>query len=292
MASNLPPLAWIRAFEAAARHLSFTRAAEELNVSQSAISQNIRALEQKLGQGLFYRKARAIELTPAGRNILPEISTGLTSIHAAVDHLVAGKADDVITIASSLSFARWFLAPHINDFRQLYPDIRLNLVTSIWPDEFINSRADIEIRFGSEKQVGKNAERLLPDHLILVASKSLTSSKPKIDWARIAEMPYIEVQGTANKWQDWVRHSGMKVDFRPVLFVDHYGLAIELMKSGQFVALVSSLIAAPALDAGWIEVISDYRQTSSDGYFLAQISPTKRGKSQIVADWIKSLISE
>lgn len=265
----MPPLSWFRAFESAARHLSFTKAAQELGVTQSAISQNIRSLEMQLGTPLFIRKPRALALTDSGRNLLPDISLAISKIQNATKAFQHSEAEGSISIMTSPSFAQWILAPNLHKFTKEHPHTQLRLITSIWPDEYLVSSADIEVRYGSKTQVGKGANRILPDELILVASPHLgpINSGEEINLAD--HHPVIEVQGTANSLKDWIKACEYSTDIQGSIFVDNYGLAIDLALQNVGIALVSSLIAAPLLKNGDLIKLGPYAQIASDGYFLA-----------------------
>ncbi|MEM6942550.1 MAG: LysR family transcriptional regulator, partial [Pseudomonadota bacterium] len=170
MTRSLPPLTWLRSFEASARHLSFTAAAQELGLTQSAISQQVRSLELRLRVQLFVRKPRGLALTDDGRRLLPQIGASLDQLDVAVSAFETGSQSGLLTVAASVSVVRWLIAPRLKAFLHDHPGLRIRLVGTIWPDEFSASLADVEIRFGSKQQVGRDAMRLMPDHLIPVSA--------------------------------------------------------------------------------------------------------------------------
>lgn len=291
MARAIPPLAWFRAFESAARHLSFTAAAAELGVTQSAVSQNVKALEKKLETVLFLRKARGLALTDAGRQLLPDISTAMSQISNAVLTFETPSPDKLITIAASVSFAQWFLVPQFPTFQTCFPHIRVRIITTLWPDDFVASAADIEIRFGSKKHVGQRAERLGPDKLILVASPEIL---PK-DYAGMSVndlygLPFIQTIGTSNTWAYWAKSSRCDVKLIPSLFADSYGLAVDFAKNGAGIALVSSLIAAPSLADGSLVQMHSAAIEPIDGYYLAVDAKSDNQQLSDFTTWLKSHI--
>lgn len=291
MARSIPPLAWFRAFESAARHLSFTAAATELGVTQSAISQNVRALENRIDTVLFLRKARGLALTDAGRRLLPDISTAISQISNAVLSFETPSTDKLITIAASVSFAQWYLVPQISKFQTLFPDTHIRIITSLWPDDFIASAADIEIRFGSKKQVGHKAERLEPDRLILVGSPEILPKK-KGDWDvnDIQKLPFIQTIGTSNTLPYWMKKSKLEAAFTPTIFADSYGLAVDFAKHGAGLALVSSLIAAPSLADGTLHQVHGTAIEPIDGYYLAADVKSENQALIDFTQWLKSYI--
>ena len=177
----MPPLTWFRAFEAAARCLSFTGAASELGMTQSAVSQQIRLLEQRLGVALFRRLARGIELTDEGRRLIPKVSGAIETLEDVTREFDSGSEGPDLTIAASVSMIQWYLAPGLPRFRRRHPQSVIRLINTTWPDEFHRPIADVEIRFGSEAMVGKGATRLTPDESILVAAPGLTGDLERLD---------------------------------------------------------------------------------------------------------------
>lgn len=261
MSRTLPPLTWFRTFEAAARKLSFTAAAEEIGMTQSAVSQQVRALETRLGIELFVRKPRGLALTDDGRKLLPKVAAALGVLSQAVEGFEPGSARNLLTIASSVSVGQWLLAPRLAAFQARHPDLRLRVMSTIWPDDFRAALADVEIRFGSAAQVGQGAERLGPDALIAVASEDRVQ-----DWRA---GPFIEAVGTSQGWTDWALAAGEPGLAGPKLFVDNYGLALDLAAQGAGVALTSKYLAAQAVRTDQVRQVDPCEIDSSEGYFLA-----------------------
>ncbi len=222
MVKALPPLAWFRAFEAAARHLSFTAAAKEIGMTQSGVSQHVRSLETSLGVALFIRRARGLSLTDDGRKLLPQVGSALETLTAAASAFETVPTDNILTIASSVSVAQWIISPHLSDFTQSHPNIRMRFLSTIWPDDFHTVRADVEIPFGSQKQVGRDAVMLEPNALIVLKSPTLSGS--------IETLPLIESVGTSDGWKTWGEVVGGNP--KPEIFVDTYGAALNLADTG------------------------------------------------------------
>lgn len=259
MSKSLPPLTWFRSFEAAARTLSFTAAAEEIGLTQSAVSQQVKSLEMRLGVDLFVRRTRGLALTDAGRKLLPEVGSALEVLSGAAARFDIGAAGDLLTVATSVSIAQWVIAPNLAAFKTQNPEIRLRILSAIWPDDFHASRADVQIRFGSEKQVGAGSQRLLPDHLIAVKSPS-----PETDFG---SCPLIETVGTSNGWATWGEANGPVQE--PTVFADTYGMALQLAVHGNGVALVSELVAKHAVTSGLVVQAHPGQIESKEGYFLS-----------------------
>lgn len=281
MKRSLPPLGWLRTFEAAARHLNFTAAASELAMTQSAVSQQIRSLELRLGGNLFERKPRGLALTERGRTLLPKVGSAFQTLESALGGLDTQNTEHRLTIATSVSVAQWLLAPHLKSFTAQHPGIRLQLMSSIWPDEFRQLRADVEIRFGSQKQVGEGAERLQPDGLIAVAAANSE--------ATVVSGPLIEAVGTTEGWRQWGEAAAYGVELTPTFRVDSYGLALDLAHRGQGVALASALIARKMLASGELKQVDPFQLANTEGYFVAVNAQT--APVQAFAGWLKSLVS-
>lgn len=259
MAKSLPPFNWLRSFEAAARNLSFTAAAEEIGLTQSAVSQQVKSLETRLGVPLFVRHARGLALTDAGRRLLPEVEAPLQALSNAMVGATPVAGSNLLTIATSVSVAQWIIAPRLPEFRARFPDLKVRLLSAIWPDDFHAIRADVEVRFGSARQVGANAEPVLPNDLIAVKSPTLKGD--------LQDVPLIEAVGTSSGWQSWARQ--VEDVPAPALYTDTYGMALHLASLGNGVALVSEWLAGPALATGLVERAHPASIPSQEGYHLS-----------------------
>lgn len=279
MSKSLPPLTWFRSFEAAARTLSFTAAAEEIGLTQSAVSQQVKSLEMRLGVDLFVRRTRGLALTDAGRKLLPEVGSALEMLSGAAARFDIGAAGDLLTVATSVSIAQWVIAPNLAAFKTQNPEIRLRILSAIWPDDFHASRADVQIRFGSEKQVGAGSQRLLPDHLIAVKSPSLETD--------FGSCPLIETVGTSNGWATWGEANGPVQE--PTVFADTYGMALQLAVHGNGAALVSELVAKHAVTSGLVVQAHPGQIESKEGYFLS--INEELPAAGVFRDWLRTQLA-
>src|ERR1700740_410063 len=176
MNSRLPSLNGLRAFEAAARHLSFTLAASELNVTQTAISHQIRRLEEELGLRLFIRKNRALALTPQARDYLPGVRAAFNDLRLATDRLLRKDDDNVLTISTLASPAAKWLLPRLSAFQEAHPGIDVRITTSTGLVDFKNGDVDAAIRYGRGHCPGARAEWLMADELFPVCSPALVKA--------------------------------------------------------------------------------------------------------------------
>lgn len=279
MVKALPPLAWFRAFEAAARRLSFTAAAEEIGMTQSAVSQHVKSLEMSLGVPLFIRRARGLTLTDHGRRLLPQVGTALETLSAAASAFDPIPTQNVLTVASSVSVAQWIISPGLAEFTKIHPNIRIRFLSTIWPDDFHTVRADVEIPFGSQKQVGRDAIMLEPNGLIALKSPSLEGT--------LQSLPLIESVGTSDGWKTWGDVVGGSP--KPHFFVDSYGAALNLAVDGNGVALVSEVLAQHAVRTRQLVRADDAIAPCKEGYFL-RINESDPTAKQF-RDWFLARIS-
>lgn len=279
MRKSLPPLNWFRAFEASARRLSFTAAAHEIGMTQSAVSQQIRALETRLNVSLFERRARGLTLTDAGRKLLPQVEAALENLAQATGQFELGSGQSVLTISASVSVTDWIISPALDQFLSLHPGVSIHIRSAIWPDEFNAVAADVEVRFGSEKQVGKNARAILPNQLVPVKSPALSGP--------LASLPLIEAVGISQGWHTWGAHAGL-TGLVPSLYVDSYGLALRFAADGHGVALVSSALVGNALQGGQLVLAHGASIAGTEGYYLSYDADKPRAKA--FADWLNLVI--
>jgi LysR family glycine cleavage system transcriptional activator len=171
--ARLPSLNGLRAFEAAARHLSFTQAASELNVTQTAISHQIRRLEEELGLRLFIRKNRALALTPQARDYLPGVRAAFNDLRLATDRLLRKDDDNVLTISTLASLAAKWLLPRLSTFQEAHPGIDVRITTSPSLVDFKGGDVDAAIRYGRGHWSGVRTDWLMADELFPVCSPVL-----------------------------------------------------------------------------------------------------------------------
>ncbi len=190
MSARLPSLNGLRAFEAAARHLSFTNAADELNVTQTAISHQIKRLEEELGLRLFIRQNRALALTPQGRDYLPGVRAAFNDLRLATDRLKRRDNDHVLTVSTLASMASKWLLPRISAFQGAHPDIDVRITTSTSMVDFKSGDVDAAIRYGRGQWPGLRADWLTADDLFPVCSPALLTGDKAAAEAGGSRRPY------------------------------------------------------------------------------------------------------
>ena len=284
MSRTLPPLGWFRSFESAAQHGSFTAAADELGLTQPAVSQQIRLLEARLGCRLFDRNPRGISLTDDGRKLLPEITRAIDTLRSATQPYEQSQSR-LLTIATSVSVAQWYLAPHLHAFLADQPGLDVRLLTTVWPDGLADS-ADVQIRFGaSEGQppLGRN-------RLVLVASPRLMANESlPIDETALQRHTLIQAVGTSDSWGNSADQFGFSTPHPTTVFVDSHGLSVDLARAGSGIALTSELVAMPLLASGDLVKVSASAPKAVDGYFINVVDNNNRQAVEFVR-WLHGLV--
>ncbi len=250
---RLPPLNGLRAFEAAARHLSFKAAAGELSVTQAAVSHQVRGLEDWLGHKLFERRVRAVDLTTAGAELLPAVSAALDGMNAAVERLLRPEDDDgALTVSAIATFAAKWLVPRLADFQELHPEIDVRLTTSTNLVDFERDGVDVALRYGLGQWPGVRAERLLREDIFPVCSPALAEGDyPLRTPADLANHTLLHVVQMRDDWRVWLTAAG-QTDIDPTRGprFDLSLTAIQAAVDGMGVALGHSNLVEADLKAG------------------------------------------
>ncbi len=249
---RLPSLNSLRAFEAAARHLSFTRAAEELHVTQAAISHQVKALEVSLGVALFRRLNRSLLLTDAGQIYAPELKLAFEQIRNATEKIQHTSLLRPVTVTASSSFSARWLVPKLGRFRQLHPEIDLLIDPQNQTVDLQHSHVDIAIRYGPGNYPGLLTERMFTEDLFPVCSPQLqnTGVHPLCEPDDLAYQHLLHDDGH-NDWRTWLKAAkvtGVDPD-RGTVFTDS-SMLLQAAKSGQGVALARGVLVNDELEAG------------------------------------------
>ncbi len=291
MNNALPPLVWFRAFEATARHLSFTVAAQELNVTQSAISQHVRALETRFGQSLFIRRARGLALTDAGRKLMPLAASALSELAKATELFLPDDGQTSVSVSCTTSFAQLWLAPRLVEFTAAHPDVTIQISSTLWPDDYLDRKTDVEIHFGRTAQLSAQSRLLLPVQFMPVCSPAI--SNRLIEPSELWQLPLIDTVGALYGWKRWARRLGYSKPPDPVFSVDSMILAQTMAEAGLGVALVSPHLCHEALSAGRIHALLDTSGVPEDCYyFTASANAALRPGVRIFCQWLESMASK
>ena len=267
MATRLPPLAALRAFEAAARLESFSRAADEIHVTHGAVSHQVRALETFVGVPLFAREGRGVALTGDGRTLAVEIRAALAQIGAAAEAIRRHAQSNRLTISVLPSFGSRWLMPRIGGFMAAHPGWEINIDSSAALADFARDGIDVAVRFGRGPWPRLHAEWLMNDEYILVAS-------PKLNRGRLLRRPdqlanYPLLRADAEPWQAWCAAAGVDLK-RPDTGVDYQDMGVMLQGAieGQGIMLTRHAIAAAELDKGTLVQLFDVAVPSELAYWI------------------------
>ncbi|WP_407294580.1 LysR family transcriptional regulator [Stutzerimonas zhaodongensis] len=211
MRRKIPSTAALVAFEAAARHQSFTRAAEELALTQSAICRQIGGLEEFLGLELFRRSRRGVKLTEAGQSYARRIATQLDAVERDTLSVMGQQGAQTIELALVPTFGTQWLLPRLRQFQVLHPEITVNLTNRTRPFLFADTEFDAAIYFGDGDWSGTVAHSLMPERLLPVCSPTLLNDTTELAPPIIAEMPLLQQTTRPYAWRQWFDSLGMKV---------------------------------------------------------------------------------
>ena len=294
MATRLPPLNALRAFEASARQLSFTRAAEELFVTQAAISHQIKSLEEHLGIKLFMRKNRALLLTEEGQSYYLDIKDIFTALHEATEKLLARGAKGAITVSLQPSFAIQWLVPRLNAFNLLHPEIDVRIKAVDQPDNSLTEDVDVAIYHGRGNWSGVHADKLHTEYLIPVCSPLLqTDKKPLFTVNDLASHTLLH-DTSRRDWKRWFKQVGVRgvnVNHGPIF--SHSAMVLQAAIHGQGIALANSVLAKPEIDSGRLVCpFNDVLISKNGFYIVCREQQIDIGKIEAFRNWMLNTVSE
>ncbi len=288
MARRLPPLNAMRAFEAAARHLSFTRAAQELNVTQAAVSHQIKSLEDHLGMPVFRRLNRALMLTDAGQALFPAVNEALDIMTTAVDRLHRHDRSGVLTVTTMDSFAATWLVPRLGRFRAAHPEIDLHISTSDDSVDFDRVDVDLAIRYGHGEWPGLKVDRLMTEELFPVCAPDLLDAEAPLETPADLKNHTLLHDDMRVDWRMWlmaVGETGVESDRGPSY--QHSNLVIQAAEQGDGVALARSVLVERALAAGRLVRPFDFAlQTNYAYYVVCPQASLDRPKVKAFREWL------
>lgn len=294
MSRRLPPLNSLKAFEAAARHLSFTRAADELFVTQAAISHQIKALEEFLSMKLFLRKNRSLLLTEEGQGYYLDLKDIFRALQDSTERLLAKGAKGMLTVALPPSLAIQWLVPRINKFSQINPEIDVRIKAVDFDDGFLADDVDIAIYYGRGKWPGLQADKMHTDYLTPVCSPSLFQGTKPLEELDDLQQHHLLHDSSREAWKNWIRHFnvlGVNVEQGPIF--SHSMLVLQAAALGQGIALGHSVLARPEIDAGRLVCPFEEKMINKNAYYLVcHQSLADLGKIAAFRTWILDQVRE
>ncbi|MCP9481244.1 LysR substrate-binding domain-containing protein [Shimia sp. CNT1-13L.2] len=290
--ADLPHVTWLRAFDAAARHSSFSSAADELGLTPAAVSQQIKHLESRLNAQLFKRLPRGVALTDVGHAYAQEIRKSFEEMALATNGLFGAKRKRVVRVRASISSAALVIAPQLALFKAAHPDIHVQMTTSIWTDRFDDEGLDVDIRFGQGNWGEARILHLGHESAIPVcradyaagfgqtpAIEDLASSEvvqiigSETDWGRLAELHGLDLKPTT----DWLK-------------ADSSLMALQTVSAGRGVTMVLESFARPYLERGDLVAPTEYKLPKRRSHYLV-LNDRKgpRDEVRLFCNWVQSL---
>ncbi len=296
MVRKLPPLNALRAFEAAARLRSFARAADELAVTPTAISHQIKGLEDLLGVELFHRLPRGLRLTAQGADYLPELTKGFDALARAGDRLTGSGMSGVLTVSTLASLAHCWLVPRLINFHRRYPDLTLQVSATARLVDFMREEVDVGIRYGKGNYPALRTVKIMEEEVFPVASPALLERGPALrDWPDLAGHVLLHDNGTIENepwlnWQVWLRRAGVDhlVDATRGIEYDNSAMLVDAAVRGHGVALGRSVLVAERLREGTLVPLFDTRHPADFAYFaVAPEATADQQRVQAFFSWLK-----
>jgi LysR family glycine cleavage system transcriptional activator len=263
-------LNWVRSFEASARLLSFTKAAQELALTQAGVSQHIRLLEQELGEPLFLRLSRAVRLTDAGEAYLHVVRESLERLRLGTSDIFGAGNEGLVRLRADPGFIDYWLAPRLQDFLDSYPDISLQVSVIVHGIETVWNAVDMEVRYESERMGGMDAITLMGDTVFPVCHPRLGKDlKQPID---LLQQRLLQVTGNRSGWSEWLSAAGVMSPAKSALLQIDSGattLVGPLLQQGRLIRPF-----APALE------------TVGIFYLITPTDHPLRRQARLFRDWL------
>ncbi len=290
---KLPPLSSLLAFEAAARHRSFTAGAAELGLTQTAVSHHVRNLENHLQASLFVREGRAVRLTPAGEILFKAANGGFQLIGEAVGKIAPARGSNELVVSLMPQFSALWAIYRLGEFQKKHPSINVRLHHGREVIDFERDKIDLGVRWGPDTRPGLMSDDLYGLSFAPIASAAIAAelgpdiTPDVIARQRLLHVGGAQVNGSFN-WEHWLRTAGAKeIPIDSTLIVDEYIVLINAMLDSQGIGLCPTLWVADLLKEGKLKQLSDVTLESDEKYYL--VYPKNRqyqAKIRLFRDWI------
>ncbi|WP_026481480.1 LysR substrate-binding domain-containing protein [Ahrensia sp. 13_GOM-1096m] len=270
-ADRLPTLAVLRCFEASAKQESFTAAAEELGLTQSAVSRQVKELEEQIGTPLFRREGRGVRLTGAGRALADAVCGDLERLRRTMYHAIAaGTGPQVLAIAAPPTFAARWLVPRLPKFRDLHDGLEMVVYSRSEPFDLYKEQIDVAVHFGGWDWPGAQLSPLCPETLVAVAAPDLISrcgvSKP-LD---VLDMPLLHLSARTHLWEEFAKSLGENgLALRQGSHFDQFSLVISAALAGMGAAILPTYLIERELNDGDLIRLADVTTDAAKSYFVA-----------------------
>tara|TARA_B110000003_G_C16620144_1_gene522827 strand:+ start:1082 stop:1960 length:879 start_codon:yes stop_codon:yes gene_type:complete len=281
-------LNWLRTFEAVARLSGFTAASQELGLTQTAVSLQIKALETKLGHDLFIRRAKSIKLTEIGKAYLPSVRNTLETLTISTNGLFGPDLKSTIVVRASMALIIW-LAPKLGEFKMLHPEIGLKFVTTIWQESIDTQNVDVDIILAPNSNTIANLEKLSEEFIVPICSSEIAENINSI--ADLEMVTPIHILGFDDHWTRYMAEFGLQHEVKLTrLMVDTSVAACELVANNLGRAIVIERFAISALSTGQNINITGDRIPLKQSHYLVKKDVTKERKSTVLIfnEWLRT----
>jgi len=286
---RLPPLNWLKAFETAGRHLNFTRAAEELGVTQAAVSQHVKALEEFFGMSLFRRSHQRLILTEAGQLFLPKLTGAFDLMASGTSEVLSHESDGGLTVRVPSSFSTKWLIPRLEKFHASHPGIDIRLTSLGQEANFSSDNVDLEIRNGRGDWKLLESKLLIREEIFPVSSPDLFGDRERVWHHRdLARTTLLDVPGYAEGWDAWLDRVGAQSLSKHVsVSFDQSMMAIQAAISGMGVALGRSSLVEDEIRSGRLIAPFDAKLKASTAYYIVYPPEfSDRPRIRAFRDWL------
>lgn len=294
MSRRLPPLNSLKAFEAAARNLSFTKAADELFVTQAAVSHQIKTLEEHLGLKLFLRRNRSLLLTEEGQAYFLDIKEIFTQLVDATEKLLARGAKGSVAVSLTPSFAIQWLVPRLQAFNELHPEIDIRIKAQDLDENSLTDDVDVAIYYGRGHWSGVQSHKLHTEYLVPLCSPLLLNGPKPLAEPNDLQHHTLLHDMTRKPWKSWFKTLGVansRVNQGPIF--SHSSMVLQAAVHGQGMALVNSVLAKPEIDSGRLIVPFSHHLESKNAFYLVlRESQSELGKIVAFKEWMLSMVEK
>lgn len=295
MSYQMPPLIWLRAFEASARLGNFTNASRELLITPAAVSYQVRSLEQHLGFPLFDRTYRSLTLTRLGHTYLPSVSKAFSDLSISTMSVFGIRDRRPVRFRCANSFGHLIMLPRWKSFKEYHPDIDLQMISTTWSETLDTETHALDIRFGDGRWQDGTVEFLFNEPIIPVCHPDLALPNIKNPLEQISQAPRLDIMGVIDTWENYFAQHNITSGARdPGLQVDQSVSALELAAQGLGHCLVLKSYAQPYLNSGQLVQSCSISMKSQNSHYIIYSGARENLpiEAQVFCDWLGNEMSQ
>jgi DNA-binding transcriptional LysR family regulator len=282
-------MAALQCFESAARHMSFTRAAEELHLTQSAVSKQVAQLEEMLQHLLFHRVRRRLQLTPAGELYLAEVNKILTQMDISSRYILSyGGETEVLRMATQPTFGARWLIPNLKGFSKRHPNIHLDIRNELEPFDLVQSKADVAFFYGQGSWPGAVCIELFGEDVVAVCAPGILPKGPITHASDLTDLVLLQCTSRPEAWHEWFEEQGINTEhsYHGPRF-DTFYMCIRAAQAGCGIALVPRFLVEDELTEAKLVIPWEHHKTSEGSHFIAYAEQSiDIPKVRSLVDWI------